>query len=264
MAQKKQTTNFAEIAQGFLAGLSAIRPLFLAYSEIEGMQGPPTILFRLNNPDSKIYINFEKDPMVVQVSGTEPSAEMILTIDADMLHYLIWGKLPVVKAMNEKLLIIENNRSMSPEDQPGGGIPGGPLLFNNILYEMYLIRIGAARLITENTMPEFPEPGEQRLVKEIPLDPVPDKSMLGAIINPLALALGWLAGLILRLYFRFRRDENLEAPLVYSTVPDPFPPIPPASSGARLALMKFLFRRIDIFSVIENMVKGIMATGPFK
>lgn len=137
-------------------------------------------------------------------------------------------------------------------------------MFNNYAYEMYLIRIGAGHLITENPNPAITELMEQRPEKEIKLNHVPGRTLTGAMANACGRMMGWMAGPILSLVLKLRKDEDLEAPLEYSEVPDPRPKNPAASSGLILAIMKALFRRIDIFSVLDNIVKGIMATGPFK
>jgi hypothetical protein len=266
MDQQGRTTNFAELAYGFLSGLNALSPLIRGFFEFQGQNNPPSALLRLNNPDKKIYINANHEPMVTQVDGPEPDDfNFGATVDAEMFHYIIWGRLPLVRAMNEKVVLIESNRSTPPEDQPVTGMAGGPLLFNNILYEMYLIRIGAGRLITDNTNPDFPLPGEQSPVRDIHLDPVLENSILGNIANALARMTGWLAGLIMRIFANWLKPrEDLEAPLKYSTIPDPRPPAPAPSSGIRLAIMKKVFKRIDIFQVLENLAKGIRETGPLQ
>jgi hypothetical protein len=265
MAHTEKTTNFAEIASGFMSGLNSLGPLIRGYVESQEEGAPPSMLLHLTNPEKKIHVDPMKDPMVEQVNGGEPDTNFFAAMDAEMFHYIVWGRLPFARAINEKVVLMESRQAVPPEDQPGAGMAGGPLIFNNLLYEMYLIRIGAQDLITENTKPEIPLPGEKRPIKEIPLLKVPEKTLLGALANAMARVTGWLLGFLLRFFIKLlKREEDLEAPLEYSEVPQPRPPNPPASSGARLKIMKFLFRRIDVFSVIENLAKGIMATGPFK
>ncbi|OGP60299.1 MAG: hypothetical protein A2V67_06950 [Deltaproteobacteria bacterium RBG_13_61_14] len=234
--------------------------------KISGAGSRPAILLKLQNPDKKVLITPGQIPLVKEVDGADPEVNVIMTLDAEMFHYLIWGKLTFAKALNEKVLLMDYTRTLPPQDQAsaGPGMAGEPLQFNNILYEMFLIRIGAGRLITEKTFPEIPLPGERRPVQDIPLDPVPPGSLLGPMANALAFFLGGLGGLVLRPILPWLLKEDLEAPPVYSTVPDPRPPIPPASSGVRLKLMKFFFRKIDIFSALQNLAQGMLATGPFK
>jgi hypothetical protein len=264
MNSSKPTTNFAEIAAGFLTGMNVVGPLIRGYVQSQGEAPPPSAYLRLENPEKKFFVDPMREPMAASVNGDAPDANFFVTIDAEMFHYLIWGKLPIARALNEKVALVESNRIVPPENQSTIAITGGPLIFNNPLYEMYLIRIGAGRLISENSTPQIPLPGEKRPIREIPLEPTPEKSILGAAANALARVMGWMAGLALRLLIKLRKEEDLDAPLEYSAIPDPRPPNPPASSGVRLALMKVLFKRINIFEVIDNLGKGIMATGPFK
>jgi len=267
MAPLKQTTNFAELGAGFLTGLNSLGPLIQGWMKVVGAGSPPSMLLKLLNPDKRLLLTPGQIPLVKEVDGADPEVNVILTVEAEMFHYLIWGKLTFAKALNEKVLLMEYTRTMPIQEQTtaGPGMSGEPLQFNNVLYEMFLIRIGAGRLITEKTTPEIPLPGDRRPVQEIPLDPVPQNpSLLSPLANAFAFCLGGFAGLVLRLILPWLLKEDLEAAPVYSTVPDPRPPVPPASSGLRLKLMKFFFQRIDIFSVFANLAQGLLATGPFK
>lgn len=259
-----KTTNFAEIAAGFLAGLEPLGPLMRGMSELQGLNPPPSLILQLQDPDKKFFIAPAEKPMVVQVNGEDPDANLYMVADAEMFHHLLWGQLTLAKAVNEKLILMESRRPLPPEDQPPPVRAGGPILFNNLLYEMHLIRIGAGHLIANYAKPKIPLPGEPRPIKEITLEKTPGKTALGTMANAAGRVLGWMAGIALRLYFKLRKQEDLEAPLEYSSIPDPRPTTPPPSSGARLAVMKFLFRRIDILSVLDNLAKGVMDTGPFK
>ncbi len=264
MGPADKTTDFAQITGGFLAGLNALGPLIRGLVEYQGQDSPPSMFLHLQNPEKKILVAPGQVPMVSRINGDEPEANFYAKADSEMFHYMVWGRLSFAKALNEKLLLTESRLNTPPEDQPALGMPGGPLLFNNVFYEMYLIRIGAEHLITADTTAHIPLPGEGRPIKEIRLIEVPGGIVPRAAAHAFARCLGWILGLVLRVYLRWRKDEDLEAPLEYSSVPEPRPENPPPSSGAKLAIMKVLFRRIDVFSVLDNLVKGIMATGPFE
>lgn len=264
MTSSLPRTDFAELTAGFLLRLNALAPLVQGWMKVSNFGPAPTLLLKLENPEKKILLAPGQVPLVKEVTGPDPEVNLILTLDAEMFHYLLWGKLTFAYALNEKILLLDYARHLPAQARPMAAKPGGPLLFNNLLYEMFLLQVGAGHLLTENTTPDFPLPGERRPAREIMLAPAAKRSLLGPLSAAAAFGLGGFAGVILRLILPWLlKEEDLEAPLVYSTVPSPRPALPPASSGRRLQLMKFLCRRIDLFSVLSRLAQGIMVTGPF-
>ncbi len=131
----------------------------------------------------------------------------------------------------------------------------------------YLINIGAGRLIEERVQLKFPPPPFP--VREIKLDTPGTSGMLEKLSAAMAYVMGFIGGLGLRVFLRFRKEPKFEPPEVtYLSFEDVFTPLPPLPNKPKnkvlLSIMNFLFMRMDIVNIIETGVSGMKASGVFK
>lgn len=256
------TTNYAEIAAGFIKRFGFVGPL-LSFAAPDMKL---TVMIKLKNPDKKIFIDLSRRPVEIIEDGPQESADVVFSTEAELFHYILWGKLTFSKAINEAvaLLVI---RSGALPDMPIMETPEERRTGTNPLYEAYLINIGAGHLLEEKANLTFPPPSPS--VRNITLKPKLQPGILEKISVALALVMGYLGGLGLRVYLKFRKPPKFEPPEVkYLTFDEVFTPLPPIPDKPRskpvLKVMDFIFSRVDVMKVLEASIKGAEAVGAFK
>lgn len=258
----EKVTNYAEIAAGFIKRFGFVGPL-LSFAAPDMKL---TVMIKLKNPDKKIFIDLSRRPVEIIEDGQQESADVVFSADAELFHYILWGKLTFSKAINElaALLVI---RSGALPDMPIIEAPEERRTGTNPLYEAYLINIGAGHLLEEKVNLTFPLP--PAVVKSISLKPKGTSGLLEKFFVASAFVMGYIGGLGLRVYLKFRKPPKFEPPEVkYLSFDEVFTPLPPMSNEGHskpvLKIMDSVFSRVDIMKVVEASVRGAEAAGAFK
>ena len=262
---QSSTTNYAEITAGFIQRFGVVGPLLSFLAPALKL----TVLIKLKNPDKNIFIDLGAKPMNIVVDGPQREADLTMTLNADMFHYMLWGKLAFPKAVNEKIALIEiKTGSMSNIPVFGSAKqkhkkPRG----RNDLYEIYLINIGAAHLLDEPVNFTIPPPGDVE-IRTIELHPHKVNHPLVKTFSGAAFCMGLVAGLILRLFLKNLKPKEFTIPRIsYITYDEVFamhPKPDPMRNRLGFALTKFFFSRVDLFKLIKSIMRGMNASGVFK
>ncbi len=261
---QSSTTDLAEITAGFIDRFGAIGPLIAFIAPDLKL----TVLIKLKDPDKKIFVDLGAKPMKIEVDGPQEKANVVLSAEADMFHYILWGELLFPRAINERIALLEITTGSLPDIPMFGSTgkrhraPG-----KNKLYEAYLINIGAGRLLDDPKGFSFP-PDPDRGVRTIELEPQKGEGLLARIIYAATFGIGLVGGFGLRSYLkRFEIGRSRVPDIDYVSFDEafePLPPPPPRRNGIGAGLEKFFFSRLDVFKLIESMVKGMEASGVLK
>lgn len=255
-------TNYAEIAAGFIKSFGFVGPL-LSFAAPDMKL---TLMIKLRNPDKKIFIDLSHQPLEIVEDGPQESADVMFSTDAELFHYILWGKLSFSKAINESvaLLVI---RSGALPDMPIIETPEERRTGTNPLYEAYLINIGAGHLLEEKVnLAPIPT---MHIERSIYLKPRLNSGLLQKTFIALSFVIGYVGGLGLRIYMKFRKPPKFEPPevryLSFNEVFTPLPPIPQEPhSRTVLKIMNAIFSRVDIMKIVEASVRGAESAGAFK
>jgi|GEM_PF-1544128 len=258
-----QARNYADIAAGFIQRFGFIGPLV----SFVAPEMKLTVLIKLRKPEKNIFIDLGASPVGITMDGPQKQADVTLTLDAEMFHYMLWGKLTFPKAINESVVLLEIKTGSLPDipiiEPPRPKNPRAPGA--NPLYEMYLVNIGASHLLDEPVQITFPPLPREQL--EIALSPRKKGGLIEKTGMATAWALGLVGGLFLRLFLRLRKPPQFKPPKVkYLTFDEVFTPLPPAKDFniMKLPFMKPLFSTVDIIRIIEAGVSGLSASGALK
>lgn len=256
-------TNYADIATGFIRRLGFIGPLI----SFVAPELKLTVLIKLHKPDRTIFIDTGLRPLNIVVDGPQKQADVMLTLDAEMFHYMLWGKITFPKALNESIILLEIKSGSLPDipiiETPKPKVPRAP--GPNPIYEMYLVNIGAGHLIDEQTQLSFPPPPSE--LRNIELAPQKKGGLLEKSGMAMTYILAFISGLFLRLFLKLRKPPKFMPPKIeYLSFDEVFKPLPPAKGFkiVKMPLMKSLFSRVDILRVTEAGVSGLAASGALK
>jgi len=257
------TTNLAEITTGFINRIGALGPL-VAFAAPDLKL---TALVQLEKPEKSVFVDFGARPMAIEMGTSKEKADVTFATDADSFHYILWGDLLVTRAINEWVLLLQIKTGSLP-DVPTTGTPKKKEKppGKNKLYEAYLINIGAGHLLDDPKGFVFP-PDPEREVRSIELHPREKSSILAKVVYFIALVMGFVGGLILRLFRKRIKPPKPRTPkveiLTFDEVFKPPPPPAPASKGPG-PIADYFFSRVDIFTMLEYMVRGVKASGALK
>ena len=99
----------------------------------------------------------------------------------------------------------------------------------------------------------------------IELNPPMREGLLAKAVYAAVFGMGLIGGFALRLYLKRYGPPQAGIPDVdYVTFEEAFKPLPPPPSerrGLGFALARFLFSRVDVFRLLESMVKGLESSG---
>jgi len=259
----KKTSTYTDLAIGFIEqGIAVISPLIHQVAPDVRL----TILIRLQHPDRSVFIDMRKDPVTVTVDSPEKSADVTITADSRIFHYILWGRLSFARAINEKAMLLQRDPMSSLNLPPtGDGRNTSPMVLDNVLYEAYLINRGAAHLLEEKQLPDIFS--TENNPQTMDLRPAKRSGLLSAIGRGSAFVMGYAGGLFLpRIKAKVQSAAPVPPPPDTQPIKIDFQQIPPNENGLaprrlRNALLRPVFSRVDIFELGRAAVGGMKATG---
>lgn len=248
MESASNVVGYSDLAFGFVEGINSIGPIIPAVAPDLKL----TLKVVLEDADKQVFIDLGGRPPKAEIITENRPADIILHAKQRDFHDFLRGKLNIIKAWNDKKMLLEFTPTALggiPSRKPTGserpvGLPG-------FLYEMYLVSIGADKILEE---------GNEGTVELQPRK----KGIFSKVIGAFAWMGGVLFGVALRLFKRFHREPAPDEPpeIEVTEVTEPPAPAPPPEPGkiAR-AVMGWFFRRVDMFGVARSFVAGARAVG---
>jgi len=238
-------SGYGDLALGFVGGINSIGPLIPAFVPDLKM----AIRIVLEDADKEAFMDLGSHPPKVTFGKVNQPAEITLWAKAKDFHDILRGKLNLIKAMNEKTILVE----MTPTAL--ANLPNLPpskkektLQVPGFVYEMYLASIGASRILAE------PSP----LDGKVRLEPG-EKGFFDKFSGAIAWMFGVLFGVIFRIWSRLRHKPSPDdMPEIEWREIDKIPPPGPPIELPKIirAALQWFFNKVDMFQLAESFVNG--------
>ena len=242
---KNGMSGYGDLALGFVGGINSIAPLISAFAPDLKM----AVRIVLEDTGAEAFMDLGSRPPKVSFGKVNRPAEITLWAKAKDFHDILRGKLNLIKAMNDKRILVEmiptafaNIPNLPPAKKER------PLQVPGFVYDMYLVSIGASRMLEEPSPPDGKvrlEPGE--------------KGMFARFSGVVAWFFGVIFGVIFKIWNRLRHKPSPdEVPQIewreIDKVPAPGPSLEPPKIIR--AIMKWFFNKVDMFQLAESFVNG--------
>jgi len=248
MESTGNVVGYSDLAFGFMEGINSIGPLIPAVAPDIKL----TVRVILEDADRQAFIDLSGRPPRVEFINDNRPADITLHAKQRDFHDILRGKINLIKAWNDKKILMEFSPSALsgiPSSKPADSEK--PIQTPGFLYEMYLVSIGAEKIL---------ENGGNGQVELQPRK----KGVFSGMAAAFAWAGGVLFGVVLRLLKRFTRQPAPDEPpkIEVSEVTE-FPAPSPAPEPGRITrgVMTWFFRRVDMFGLARSFVSGAQAVG---
>ena len=244
--------GYADLALGFVGGINSIGPLIPAFAPEMKM----AVHIVLEDTGREALMDLGARPPKVSFGKISQPADITLLAKASDFHDILRGKLNLIKAMNEKRILLEflptafanlPERIPATSDVPAQ-VPG-------FVYEMYLVSIGASRILEEPAPPNGMvrlEPGK--------------KGFFAGFSGVVAWIFGVLFGVFLRIFKLLKRKPSPDEPPKIEwheldKIPSPITLEPPKIVRS---VLQWFFNKVDMFKLAGSFVNGARITGALK
>lgn len=247
--EANKLAGYADLTLGFVGGLNDIGPLIPAIAPDIKL----AIRIVLEDAGREARIDLGSRPPKVEFGEKTQPADITMSIKARDFHEILRGRLPLMKAWNEKKLLLDLTPAALANVPMPSSSASEPLQVPGFVYESYLTSIGARKILEENLFQET-----------VRLEPR-KKGFFEKIALAFAWFFGTLAGLGIRiLQRRAKRIKAADEPpkIEWSEIKEiPKPGKAPGSGKIPRAIFNWFFDRVDMFRLARSFVGGARLTG---